>query len=647
MRLVHKIINRLRREFRHASAFLCARMFNTQPSEEDVLAAWQGRPASLDACMQEWSDGKPIVFADDTNPTAWNRDEILREADIVLQGRVQIFGEECDLTRPNRWHQDPLTRQAWPGDVHFTRYDVFHPAHDGVTDIRRLWELGRFGWAIPLARAYALTGDARYSDAWRNYVEDFIKKNPPEFGPHWLNAMEVALRAIQWSRALAIILNSPKKLHPSSLILHPSLLAHARYIRNHLEWTPYGRTNHYIADLVGLLTIATFVPQFRESKEWRHLASKQLIHEMDAQTDADGFHAEASTAYHHFVVELYTLVEHLDRQHHLDFPPRFHERLKQMRETDASLRGPENLDPQIGDDDSGTLQISNLKFEISDSPASESRSSALRVSDLKSLSRPGGDQISNSAEPSSRTSDLKSQISNLKSAALRSAGLYILRSDALSCHVACGPNGQEGVGGHAHNDKLSVVIRLRGRPMIIDAGTCCYSADIPTRNAFRSTAAHNTLMLDGKEQNPIEDWRMLRDRTHAHCDSWKDSETETTFCGEHQGYHHLGAIHRRSIQLDKKSHRLVILDEILGDGPHFMDFHLHLDPSLTRKNIRITPDRVTLPGAALIFPRAPAPTLLDTLCSPVYGQQVANLTIHFRCQINGHWKLPWEFHAIL
>ncbi len=611
MRLARKIWNRLRREVRHTVVFARAKCFDTRLGPEDVLEAWH-RPSTsgMDGCLREWMEGRPRLLDVKLDlPLHEQKVMVCAEAERVMKGELEIYGESYHFALLELWFCDPKTHRLWPSNVHFTRFPIFHPSRDGSTDIRRIWEIGRFDWAFSLARAYGMTHRPLYAKVWGDYVRDFIQRNPPEFGPHWLNAMEVPIRAIQWSRALAIFFEADRvsgKVPDADILglkeVLASLLDHGRYIRNHLEWTPHGRTNHYLADLVGLLALSVFVPQFRESHEWRSLALESLEREMGIQTAADGFHAEGSTAYHHFVIELYQLVQHMNREHGLKLSDAFHTRLIQMMETDRMIRGAEDLDPRIGDDDSGKLGVPHTG------------------------SVPQGNGCS--------------------SVALRHAGIYILRSDILSCHVACGPNGQQGVGGHAHNDKLSVVIRLKGRPLIVDGGTGCYSADTRIRNRFRSTAMHNTITVNQEEQNELRDWRMLRDRTRAHAVIWKDSNEETFFEGEHFGYKHLGRIHRRVIQLDKKRGRLKVLDEIVGEGENRCDLYLHFAPELDASMVKLNANRVKLPGAELIFEMDGTLLLETSVHSPMYGVQVPNLMLHATAQASGTWTCSWECRAI-
>jgi hypothetical protein len=80
-------------------------------------------------------------------------------------------------------------------------------------------------------------------------------------------------------------------------------------------------------------------------------------------------------------------------------------------------------------------------------------------------------------------------------------GLYIYRSEHSYLAIRCGPVGQNGNGGHAHNDNLSFELNIKGRNFIVDGGSYLYTPLQHIRNLFRSTRSHNTLALDGLEQN--------------------------------------------------------------------------------------------------------------------------------------------------
>src|SRR5581483_9202366 len=118
-----------------------------------------------------------------------------------------------------------------------------------------------------------------------------------------------------------------------------------------------------------------------------------------------------------------------------------------------------------------------------------------------------------------------------RSAALPDTGYYISRSPAGEHIVIDG--GRHGYlnAGHAHADALAMTLTVRGRPLLIDPGTGCYTVDPSTRDRFRSTALHNTLVLDGKPQSvpagPFH-WARTADATALR---WRTTEAFDYFDG--------------------------------------------------------------------------------------------------------------------
>jgi len=63
-----------------------------------------------------------------------------------------------------------------------------------------------------------------------------------------------------------------------------------------------------------------------------------------------------------------------------------------------------------------------------------------------------------------------------------------------------GPLGLGNTCGHGHADALSVLFCWDEVPVLIDIGSGQYNVDQAIRNFFRSTIAHNTVEIDGKNQ---------------------------------------------------------------------------------------------------------------------------------------------------
>lgn len=98
-------------------------------------------------------------------------------------------------------------------------------------------------------------------------------------------------------------------------------------------------------------------------------------------------------------------------------------------------------------------------------------------------------------------------------------GVYVYRSDRLYLAVRCGPNGQRGNGGHAHNDQLSLVLWVDGEEWIADPGTYLYTPLPFRRNEYRSVRAHFAPQAaDGREPGRLDlGLFRLGDEARARC----------------------------------------------------------------------------------------------------------------------------------
>ncbi len=73
-------------------------------------------------------------------------------------------------------------------------------------------------------------------------------------------------------------------------------------------------TNHYLADIVGLLYLGLCLKEVGEAESWRTFAVRELAREMERQVLADGVHYESSLSYHRLVTEMFLSSALLCRQ---------------------------------------------------------------------------------------------------------------------------------------------------------------------------------------------------------------------------------------------------------------------------------------------------------------------------------------------
>ena len=179
---------------------------------------------------------------------------------------------------------------------------------------------------------------------------------------------------------------------------------------------------------------------------------------------------------------------------------------------------------------------------------------------------------------------------------LQSSGYVVLRHGGDQAVLDLAPVAPPHLPPHAHADVLSFVLWADGRPLVVDPGS--YTYDGPDRNAFRGTAAHNTLEVDGQDQCDL--WGPFR---AAHMPRvrrlWLDPrEDAIVVAAEHDGYRRLPdpVIHRRTFVWIPAT-GLIVLDRLLARRPHDVRSRLHLAPGAAYEGGRIGPFELAPLGA--------------------------------------------------
>ena len=149
-------------------------------------------------------------------------------------------------------------------------------------------------------------------------------------------------------------------------------------------------------------------------------------------------------------------------------------------------------------------------------------------------------------------------------------GLAVWHGAKWTLFFDVGPLGPDYQPGHGHADNLTLECSYGGQRLFVDPGTHSYDHD--ERRAYdRSTAAHNTVCVDGTDSSEV--WHIFRVGRRARPIDVQVTADQTHFDAKaaHDGYRHLGrVIHLRRVQL-ADDETLTITDRVEGTGSHQLE----------------------------------------------------------------------------
>ena len=153
--------------------------------------------------------------------------------------------------------------------------------------------------------------------------------------------------------------------------------------------------------------------------------------------------------------------------------------------------------------------------------------------------------------------------------------------------------------GHGHADIFSFELSVKGRRMIVDTGVHDYEPS-DARNYCRSTAAHNTVEVEGQDQ--CELWGAFRvaRRGYPRDITWCAGENGFTLSGRHDGYRRLPGAPEHSRRMDWDADRgLAVHDRITSTRPVHCVSRLHLHPDCRVTDLHGRAVEIACPDANL------------------------------------------------
>lgn len=380
-------------------------------------------------------------------------------------------------------------------------------------------------------------------------------ENPPGCGNGW-EPYPVSLRVVNWIKWA---------LRGSDLDrgLLQSLAVQARFLRKRLERHLLG--NHLFANAKALIFAGLFFSG-PEADDWLNEGLAILEREAPEQVLADGGHFERSPMYHAVILEDFLDLINVSSAYTAPFNGR-----------------------------RGELRRNWIK------------AAHRMLSWLKVMSHPDGEivlfndaALGIAAAPAEL--EAYATLLGMEAVEEESGGLILLAETGCAritegpavVFLDVGPCGPDYLLGHAHADTLNFELSLHGRRVIVDTGVSCYGEG-PERQRQRSTAAHNTVVIDA--HNSSEVWGGFRTARRARPFNLKmtRNEQETVVGCSHDGYRRLPGkpVHRREWRITANG--MTIKDTVDGGFSEAIA-RVHFHPEATVDLSSPECGKIAMPG---------------------------------------------------
>ncbi len=456
----------------------------------------------------------------------------------------------------------------------FLNREVKFPSEIGWHDssLSRLWRyhLHYFGYSDDLLIWSAFGNLTPAYNAFREIARSWMSHNDGIRGDGW-HPYTISLRIVNWLNSLEGFAPQLDADPVFRTQIQASLRGQALILSGDLEMDVRG--NHLLANLQALICYA-LVDSSCEAQRWMRSSLTLLKRELAEQVLPDGAHFERCPGYHTLVLK-HCLEIAVGLQRKTGSAPQWlDDAVRRMLSYLDAILPPERRLPLLKDTTwdapdpnallaAGALYLHEPQFK---------RNDEFGIYPLLLFGTQGWEEYRK----------WPANTSSVSSAALDASRHFVVRDDLLGDYMIfdAGKPCPDYLPAHAHADLLSYELHVSGERIVVDSGVYEYSQGA-WRDYFRSTRAHNTVVISDADQSQV--WGSFRVARRARPGKMVSRLDDgiALVQGSHDGYMRLpaGVRHRRTV-LWKADHFWLILDDVLGKGSTRATSHIHLHPNL-------------------------------------------------------------------
>lgn len=521
--------------------------------------------------------------------------------------KVMCFGHSVDINSNINWHLDFKTGKKWPLDF-WSKIDI----RDGkkIGGAKFVWEVNRLYVLPMLGLAFYKTKDPQYVDKFFNVLSDWVEKNPYGLGVNWTSGIELAVRVSNVIWGLAYIKDHTINQERDDLI-HNFLSSHGRHLYRY-ESKYSSNNNHTIAEAFALFLIGVYFPTIKSATTWECVGKRILEREAKRQLLIDGGSYEYSTTYLSFVFDFFLLFKLVCESRNIEHDLILNDRLEKSCDFIlALLDGKGNL-ANIGDQDSAVLvnfgidNHQNFESILNTGAVLFNRLDFCRKNfpDVKTKILLGEERVNTFVEENQTTLDDKVKIEVPFCKKFEHSGLSIIKDVVAGREVVftgnATPLGMPPLYAHGHLDALSFCLNVGGMEFFVDPGTYLYHSGGKWRTFFRSTAAHNTIRIDGENFTDMPGDFMFGKPYKVTKHTLDKGDSGINWAAAHDAYTRLKkpVVHERKVVWKRDNGRFEISDHLQASGEHGVEMFFHFHPKC---EVEIDVNKVTVYRGGVTF----------------------------------------------
>lgn len=410
----------------------------------------------------------------------------------------------------------------------------FNPTEHTSHDNEWTWSLYRHIYWQPLARAYALTKDEKYTKEFLHEMTEWGKAWPVtpfmeneedaaakyKFPGHSWRTIETAMRIYTvWLPCMEAFRTSPAWDREGWVTFLTLLCDHADFLMTH--YSNHKKSSNWLTMESGtLLECGILFPEIKS--DWFMTGYRRVMQEVKYSFDNDGIHMERTPIYHMVAAGVYFQCYRLCKLNGIPVPPYMEPTLEKSAQFIMSLVKPDLSTPMIGDADRDDLTTRrcdtslyegmNLTFDPYD------------LNEMRAYFRTWYEETGREDFRFMATAGKEGTPPAQRNYKYIPAGIYVMRTgwgpEDSYFHVHGIQLERGEVSSHSHNDTGHVEIHARGEDILTDSGRYIYNSSCwkDWRHYFLSAKAHNTLYVDDHEMGTVPGVTRTRGvRTYLHA----------------------------------------------------------------------------------------------------------------------------------